>query len=228
MVDLTREQVEGALQSRTHPIITVLGAQRLRVNEFNRVYRTLETAEEQQDYIRRELGFLGIEFENLRAGYQLGPLDMVSVWAHTMDPNGLNLDRYQRRALAKLAACAYGIRELGDAWRGASKYLHENGDFPRIEAATADDLRKLRERLGEVKAAKDDISAYLCGGYRGNPFNLATSAAVSEEARARLEEVQRTKAERTNPALEEAFENFNSALGILYPALGELEKVLKS
>src|SRR3989344_6059830 len=98
-MDLTREQVEGALQSRAHPIIGVLGAQKLRVDGFNRVYRTLGTPEEQQDYIRRELGFRGIEFENLRGGYQLGPLDMVSVWAHTMDPNGLNLDRYQRRAL---------------------------------------------------------------------------------------------------------------------------------
>ena len=200
-MDLTREQVEGALQSRAHPIIGVLGAQKLRVDGFNRVYRTLGTPEEQQDYIRRELGFLGIEFENLRGGYQLGPLDMVSVWAHTMDPNGLNLDRYQRRALAKLAACAYGIRGL-EQWKGSSKYLHEQGDFPRIETATPEDLKRLRGRLDEIKASKDDISAYLTGGYRGNPFNLASSAGRGDqEAISRLEEVKKTKTKKTKPPL---------------------------
>ena len=210
---LTKEQIERATKREgvQHPVVSVLEYHEPRIAQL-KGYSTLTSNQEQQDYIRKNYGFLGDALEEA-GGFSLGPLDLVAVWSKALEIWSDN--RYPRYRLAGMLATAYGIQGRPDLKGLVRHYLETSKLLERI-VRDKSGLILVRNRLDDIHTSLDELEFYV-SGVKGSSMELAFQLAGKardgdEEARKQLNQLIARDKEYLTPVLKELHENFGNGM----------------
>ncbi len=211
---LTREQVERAERREGiyHPVIALLESYAPQIEELNQRYRKITDNQEQQKFLRENLGFLADALEGTE-DFTLTPLELIAIWSKAHE----FFSGYGRYALARMLSCAYAIKNgQNQAYRGFVRHRLEDRELPQEVKQDREGLLYIQRRLAEISASLDEVDFYTYGTRESAMelgFNLAKRVQEGDKvAQKELDTLIQREKEYKTEVLAELHENFGNGM----------------
>lgn len=157
---LAEEEVNRAIKREgiEHPVLTLFERYSSQIEGFSQGYQQV-AKEYQSKYIKENFGFFADALEEL-GEFSLSPLETIAIWSQASE---FHLPRYQMAAALATAYASAGIRKDKPHWKGVTKHLIENAEYPAGVLEDEEGVNTFKANFAELDQSLEEIEFYRLG-----------------------------------------------------------------